>query len=225
MAAELKSVRALREDFVHDFSHEFKTPIASINGFANLLLEGGLTEEDEKKILKIIADESARLSHLAENTLMLSKIENQQFVGESKPFRLDVQIKECIIQLAGEWEKKGIIIDSRLEQITYTGDCNLLRQVWINLLSNAIKFTPELGGKIAVRLYKSSEGIIAKVSDNGVGVAAEDRQKIFEKYYQFGHGGGNGLGLTICKRICQICGGDIRVTSAPGKGTTFIVTL
>ncbi len=224
MTEELKSVKALREDFVHDFSHEFKTPIASINGFANLLLEGGVSEDERREILKIIADESDRLSRLAESMLALSKIENQQLPGESKKFRLDVQIKDCIILLQRQWEKKNIEISSSLARVTYTGDENLLKQVWLNLLSNAVKYTPE-GGKICVSLKREGGRIVASVSDTGIGIPQEAIPKIFEKYYQVSAGTGNGLGLAICKRICELSGGEITATSEVGKGSVFTVKL
>lgn len=224
MTEELKSVKALREDFVHDFSHEFKTPIASINGFANLLLEGGLSEEERRQIIKIIADESDRLSRLAESMLALSKIENQQFLGESKKFRLDVQIKDCIILLQRQWESKNIEITSSLARTLYTGDENLLKQVWLNLLSNAVKYTPE-GGKISVSLKREGGRIVVSVSDTGIGIPQEAIPKIFEKYYQVSSGTGNGLGLAICKRICELSGGEISVESREGEGSVFTVKL
>ena len=194
MTDELRSVKALREDFVHDFSHEFKTPIASINGFANLLLEGGLTAEEERKIIAVIADESARLSKLSETVLTLSRLESQQFIGESKIFRLDIQLKDCIILMQREWEKKGIEIRTELAPIKYTGDENLLKQVWLNLLSNAIKFTPE-GGSVSVTLSAAGNRARVSVSDTGIGIPEELQPKVFDKYFQVKSGTGNGLGL------------------------------
>lgn len=224
MTEELKSVKALRDDFVHNFSHEFKTPIASINGFANLLLEGNLSEEECKQIVKIIADESARLSQLSETVLTLSRLESQQFIGESKTFRLDVQIKDCIILLQREWEKKNIEIEPELSPVKYTGDENLLKQVWLNLLSNAIKFTPE-GGKVKVLLSAEGNRAVIRVADTGIGISEEALPKIFDKYYQVNAGNGNGLGLAICKRIVALCGGEISVASKVGEGSEFKVRL
>ena len=224
MTEELKGVKALREDFVHNFSHEFKTPIASINGFANLLLEGNLSEEECKQIVKIIADESARLSQLSETVLTLSRLESQQFIGESKTFRLDVQIKDCIILLQSEWEKKNIEIEPELSPVKYTGDENLLKQVWLNLLSNAIKFTPE-GGKVKVLLSAEGNRAVVRVADTGIGIPEESLPKIFDKYYQVNAGNGNGLGLAICKRIVALCGGEISVASKVGEGSEFKVRL
>ncbi|MGN0817533.1 MAG: sensor histidine kinase [Candidatus Coproplasma sp.] len=224
MTTELSSVKAMREDFVHNFSHEFKTPIASINGFANLLLEGNLSEEEERSVLKIIADESQRLSHLAESSLILSKIETQQFVGETKEFRLDLQIKDCIILLERQWEEKKITISSSLEPVTFTGDEMMLKQVWLNLVSNAIKYTPE-GGNVEITLCVENGRCKVTVADNGVGIPEESLPKIFDKYYQAFDSSGNGLGLAICKRILEICNGEISVKSKVGEGSAFTVII
>lgn len=227
MSAELKSIQTLKDEFIHDFSHEFKTPIASINGFANLLLEGGLSEEEQRQYLKIIADESARLSTLSENTLMLNRLENQQIIGEVKPFRLDLQIKECVILLEREWSAKDIALSSDLFEAEIEGNASLLQQVWINLLNNAIKFTPE-GGEINVSMSAEDNFICVSVRDNGIGMSAEVASHIFEKYYQgdSSHATrGNGLGLSIVRRIVTLSGGDVRVESKEGEGSAFIVKL
>ena len=227
MSAELKSIQTLKDEFIHDFSHEFKTPIASINGFANLLLEGGLSEEEQRQYLKIIADESARLSTLSENTLMLNRLENQQIIGEVKPFRLDLQIKECVILLEREWSAKDIALSSDLFEAEIEGTASLLQQVWINLLNNAIKFTPE-GGEINVSMSAEDNFICVSVRDNGIGMSAEVASHIFEKYYQgdSSHATrGNGLGLSIVRRIVTLSGGDVRVESKEGEGSAFIVKL
>lgn len=224
MTDELKSIKTLREDFVHDFSHELKTPIASINGFANLLLEGNISEEERTQVIRIIADESARLSDLAETILMLSKLESQQFIGENKLFRLDVQLKDCIILLQNRWEQSGLNIETDLNPIQYSGDEKLLKQVWLNLLSNAIKFTPA-GGTVKVKLYSKGCHAVVVVADTGIGIPQASLSRIFDKYYQVHPGKGNGLGLAICKRICSLCGGEITVESEEGKGTAFTVKL
>ncbi len=224
MTDELKSVKALREDFVHDFSHEFKTPIASINGFANLLLEGGLTAEEERKIIAVIADESARLSKLSETVLTLSRLESQQFIGESKTYRLDVQLKDCIVLLQRDWEKKELNISTELGPVTYTGDEDMIKQVWLNLLSNAIKFTPA-GGDIAITLSAADGRAKVCIADSGTGIPEDALNKVFDKYYQVTPGNGNGLGLAICKRICTLAGGEISVSSRLGAGSKFTVVL
>lgn len=227
MTEELRSVKSMREEFVHNFSHEIKTPLFSIQGFASLLLEGGLTEAEQKKLLQIISDEAGRLFRLADNTLIISKIENQQLLGERKLLKLDSEINDCIILLEREWEKKRIEISSDLEPLKLVGDGEMLRHVWLNLLSNAIKFTPE-GGKIEVRLKKADEKAVIEFADNGRGISSEDLPHIFDKYYRAPSAAsceGNGLGLAICKRICNLFGGELTVESAEGKGSTFTVIL
>ena len=227
MSKELSSIQTLKDEFIHDFSHEFKTPIASINGFANLLLEGGLTEEEQRQYLKIIADESARLSTLAENTLTLNRLENQQFLGEVKPYRLDLQIKECVILLEREWTAKDITVSSELAPLEYEGNASLMQQVWLNLIGNAIKFTPSRG-EIAVSLAERGGGAEVRVSDNGIGMSKEVALHVFDKYYQgdASHSTrGNGLGLSIVKRIVTLAGGSVSVESREGEGSTFIVFL
>lgn len=227
MSMELKSIQTLKDEFIHDFSHEFKTPIASINGFANLLLDGGLTEEERTQYLKIIAHESARLAALSENTLMLSRLENQQFIGEVKVYRLDLQIKECVILLERQWTEKSIAIDSELPRTEFSGNASLMQQVWLNILSNAIKFTPS-GGEISVRIIPGEDITEVRISDTGIGMSAEVAAHIFDKYYQgdASHSAaGNGLGLAIVKRIVTLSGGTVEVESTEGEGSTFIVRL
>lgn len=227
MAEELAGVKSLRESFVHDFSHEFKTPIASINGFANLLLEGNVTEEERAQFLKIIADESARLSHLAESTLLMSNLDNLTFIGESAPYRLDNQIRDCVIMLSRRWEEKNIAITSDMDEVTFCGNGGMMQQVWINLLVNAFKFTPS-GGEVSVTLKQAGDRIVATVADTGVGMTEEVRARVFDKYFQGDRSRsieGNGLGLSIVKRICDLHGGEISVASVKGEGSAFTVIL
>ena len=227
MTRELNSVKTLRDDFVHELSHEFKTPLASIHGFADLLLEGGVSEEERNKFLRIISDEADRLRRLADGILILSKLENQQMPGENEQFRLDVQINECIIMTERGWSQKNIDVSSSLDPVKINGDPVLLRQVWLNLLSNAVKFTPE-GGKILCGLTQRDGYAVVTVSDNGTGIKDEDLPKIFDKYYRgtnLPQSEGNGLGLAVCKRICNLCGGEISVESRLGEGAAFTVKL
>lgn len=227
MGAELQSVQTLHNDFINSFSHEFKTPITSINGFATLLLEENVTEEDKRKYLQIIADESERLAAMSSNTLLLSKLESQQIITDKKPYPLDEQIKQCAILLSKEWGRKEINFSAELEPAIYNGNTDLMQQVWINLLSNAIKFTPE-HGEITVRLRKEKDCVKVEISDTGRGMSEEEMTRIFVKYFQgdISHSNkGLGLGLSIAKRIIDLCGGKIEVTSAMDEGSTFTVKL
>lgn len=227
MSLELKSIQSLKDEFIHDFSHEFKTPISSINGFANLLLEGGVSEQEQRQYLKIIADESYRLSRLSENTLLINRLENQQFVGETETFRPDLQIKECIILLESEWSVKNLTFATEFLPTELNGNASLMQQVWLNLLTNAIKFTPA-GGEITVKMSLVHEGLQVAVTDTGIGMSAEVASHVFDKYYKgdSSHGTvGNGLGLAIVRRAVNLAGGTVSVASREGEGSTFTVTL
>ena len=227
MSQELQSIQTLRDDFINHFSHEFKTPITAVKGFAELLREPDTTPEEREQYLQIIIDESSRLADLANNTLLLTKLESQQFIAEKRRYSLDEQIKRCAILLSPAWEKKEISFTANLEPAEYDGNEELMRHVWLNLLSNAVKYTPE-GGEIAVTLQPSREELTVTVADTGIGMPPEVRAHIFDKYYQGSPnsgGRGLGLGLSIALRIVELCGGNIQVDSVEDQGSTFTVRL
>ncbi|MDY0235423.1 MAG: HAMP domain-containing sensor histidine kinase [Gudongella sp.] len=227
MTKELKSIEYLRKDFINSVSHEFKTPIASIQGFAKLLQNDNLPENERHEYTQIIIEETSRLTKLSSNILNLSKLENQEIMGKKIDFSLDEQIRRTILLLEYEWSKKNIEFDIDLENIKYQGDEELLQQVWINILSNAIKFSDE-ESIITVKLYQMGPIVKIKISDTGIGMSEEIQQRIFEKFYQGDKAhslGGNGLGLSIAKRIIDICGGIIYVESKIDHGTTFNIEL
>ncbi len=227
MARELKHIDTLRKDFISNVSHEFKTPIASIQGFSKLLQQDNLTEEERRDYLNIIDKESSRLSHLSTNMIRLSKLESQEIVHRNESFSLDEQLRKCILLLEPEWEKKQIRWDIDLDRAMVAGDEELLQQVWINLLNNAIKFSVS-EEVIAVTLVHTSEGVSVVITDNGIGIREDIQAHIFEKFYQgdTSHASeGSGLGLTLVKRILDLHQGIIQVNSSPGKGTTIRVVL
>lgn len=227
MAGELQSVQTLRSDFIQNFSHEFKTPISAIVGFTELLQEPDCAPEDRTQYLDVIAQESRRLADLAESTLLLSKLDTQTMPLRRVPYALDEQIKQCAILFSDAWTKKQITFSAELEEVTYQGDPEIMRHVWINLLSNAVKYTPE-GGEIEVRMVRQEGGIAVSVSDTGIGMMPEVQAHIFDKYYQgdLSHQTkGLGLGLPIVHRIMELCGGHIAVQSTPGEGSAFQVFL
>lgn len=226
MTRELKSIEYLRKDFITNVSHEFKTPIASIQGFAKLLQNGNLTEEETQEYTQIIVEEAGRLSNLSSNILRLSKLENQEIVAR-KFFSLDEQIRKSILLLEHEWNKKNIEFEIELEKINCLGDEELLEQVWLNLLGNAIKFSP-IKGKISIRLTQAEKTAIVQISDKGIGMSDDTMTRIFEKFYQgdvthFHEG--SGLGLSLVKRILDLFGGHIHVQSKINEGSTFTVEL
>ena len=180
MTEELQSVRTLREDFVNSYSHEFKTPITAIKGFAELLSEPDLTEEERQQYLRIIQDESARLAELTNRTLLLTKLQSQRFLPDQTTFSLDEQIRRCAILCAHSWEEKHLTFSAELESVDCTSNEELLRQVWINLLNNAIRYTPP-GGEIGVELRRIGGEAVVRVWDTGMGMTPEVQSHIFEK--------------------------------------------
>jgi len=225
MARELQCIDTLRKDFISNVSHEFKTPLASIQGFSKLLQQEQLPENERKEYARIIAEESARLSHLTSNMIRLSKLENQEIVQQLVPFSLDEQIRKSILLLGPYWEKKNIQWDIHLERAVIPGDEELLQQVWINLIGNAIKFSGDQG-RIHVSLTHASSGVQVILRDQGIGMTASIQNRIFEKFYQGeeAHSAeGSGLGLPLVKRILDLHGGTITVESRPYQGSAFIV--
>lgn len=227
MARELDGIEMFRKDFINNFSHEFKTPIVSVRGFAHQLQAGGLSREEEQEYIGIIASESDRLAKMATNILLLSKLENQQIVTEKTRFDLDEQIRTCLLLLEKHWTDKEIELDIDLDPVTFFFNEDMLSEVWINLFGNAIKFTP-CKGKISCTLRRTGKEIRVSISDTGSGMSSEVLEHIFEKFYQGDRshsGDGNGIGLTIVGRIMELCHGRILVDSSPGMGSVFTVIL
>lgn len=227
MARELDGIEMFRKDFINNFSHEFKTPIVSVRGFAHQLQAGGLTPEEEREYIGIIASESDRLTKMATNILLLSKLENQQIVTDKTNFDLDEQLRTCLLLLEKQWSEKEIELDIDLDPATYCFNEDMLSEVWINLFGNAIKFTPPRG-KITCTLRRVGDELRVCITDTGSGMSPEVMAHIFEKFYQGdkSHGGeGNGIGLTIVSRILELCGGRILVNSRLGMGSEFTVIL
>lgn len=227
MCAELESVKLLRNDFINSYSHEFKTPISSINGFASLVLEKDMSEEEQKKYLKIIVDESARLSNLATSTILLSKLTAQSIVTDIEEYDLGEQLRECSVILSGKWLQKNMEFDVSLDHVMYSGNKEMMQHLWINLLDNAVKYTPE-GGKVTVSVSEENGYAIVKIADTGEGMSKEVRDHLFDPYFQgdSSHSRqGLGLGLSIVKRIVELCKGTITVRSKVGEGSIFTVIL
>ena len=227
MCEELKSVQILRNDFINSYSHEFKTPIASINGFAELLLDKSLSALEHEEYLKIIIEETNRLSKLASNTILLSKLSSQQIVTDTENYDLGEQIRQCSIILAKRWMDKKIEFTCVLPTVIYEGNRELMQHLWLNIISNAVDHTPQ-NGEIALSLQENGEDITVHIADSGEGMDEETLKHIFEPYFQgdVSHSSqGLGLGLAIAKRITELCGGNIAAESAPGEGSLFTVKL
>lgn len=226
MAEELDGNATMKNDFIADVSHEFKTPLSVIQNYATMIQEPDLSDEKRQEYAKILCDTSKNLSELVSNILKLNKLENQQIFPEKKPFNLSEQLCECMLVYENQFEKKNIDIELHLdEDIIIKADYDLLLHVWHNLFSNAIKFNCE-NGKIILELEKQELYAVVKVSDTGQGMSEETKQHIFRKFYQGDASRstqGNGLGLALAKRVIDIIGGYINVDSEPGKGTCFTV--
>ena len=226
-AEQLGSTEILRKDFVNNFSHEFKTPIVSISGFADLLLEEALPPEDQKEYLTIIRDESKRLADLAANILTLSRIESQSILTDKTTFPLDEQLRQSVLVTQQKWRTKPLEFSAELAEADYTGSEALLKEIWLNLLDNAAKFSPE-GGTVAVTLEETKNALTVRVADQGEGMDEETQRHIFEQFYQGDTSHttqGNGLGLSMVQKVLELHGASVAVQSAPGQGSCFTVTL
>jgi len=227
MVRELDGIEMFRNDFINDFSHEFKTPIVSVRGFARQLQREDLTEEQRQEYIRIILEESDRLSRLSTDVLELSKLENQQIVSGKDEFDLAEQIRQCILLQEPSWSAKSIEIFPELEKTLIFSNEEMLGRVWTNLISNAVKFTPE-GRSIYVTLSSTDDAVTVQICDTGIGMSEEVQAHIFEKFYQGdpSHSSkGYGIGLALVKRVVMLCQGKITVQSAPGEGSTFTVVL
>lgn len=227
MAEELGSVEVLRTDFVNNFSHEFKTPIVSIRGFAKMLKRSDLTEIERDEYLDIIISETERLTELSNNVLNLSKIEQQTILSNKKSFNVSEQIRLVIVMMLSKWSKKPVNVTFESDEVYLIGNEELLKQVWINLLDNAIKFSPD-NRNVEINIFTEENGIRFNFTDCGNGMTIESTSHIFEKFYQgdISHTvQGNGLGLTISKRIVELHSGTIHVAHSDENGTIIEVYL
>lgn len=227
MVRELDSISTLSNDFVANVSHEFKTPLTAIEGYAMLLQDSALSQAEREEYLNKILLNIHRLSTLVGNILMLSKIESKSLSEQSVVFRLDEQIRQAVVALEPQWTEKNIGFDAFLDPVSITGCESLLGQVWTNLIGNAIKFS-EPGQEIGIRLLEQTECVVVSVTDHGCGMTPEVQKHIFEKFYQGDSSRkslGNGLGLALVKRIVELSQGVVEVKSAPQQGATFRVIL
>lgn len=226
MVSQLNSVETLRESFVSDFSHEFKTPIVSIAGFAKLLKDPTLTAEQRNEYLDVIIDESNRLVELSESVLLLNRLESQQITKEK--YQLDEQMRQCVLMFEQQCANKGVELNVDLQDnVVINSNYKLLSQVIVNLLSNAVKFT-ESGGTITVGCKTKGLNVLITVADTGCGMDEETKSNIFNKFFQGDTSHttpGNGLGLSIVKKIVDMLGGTIFVDSKLGEGSKFTISL
>lgn len=226
MASELENTEMLRADFINNFSHEFKTPIVSIAGFAKLVRKGNLSETQKTEYLEIIEKESLRLSYMATNVLNLTKVENQTILTEVSHFNLSEQIRGCVLFLEERWTKKNIELSIDLEEYYINANEELLKQVWINLLDNAVKFSPE-DGVVGISIQPLKDCICVSITNTGSEISEDNIERIFNKFYQADKSRateGHGVGLAIVKKIIELHDGEVKVDSNAER-TVFTVTL
>ena len=226
MTEALDRTSYLQKDFISSISHEFRTPIASIRGFARLLQMDGLDETTKREYVDMIAQESDRLSRLSETILRLSALEQQAAPACLNEFRLDEQLRQVILRLEPAWSAKNIDWQLDLQPVSIKSDGELLIQAWTNLLQNAVKFSSE-SGLIEVSLVQEDDVVIT-ITDHGPGMSEETIGRIFDRFFQADHSRSNqgvGLGLCLTKRILDILQGSITVTSTLGEGSTFRIAL
>lgn len=227
MVKELNSIECLQKDFINNVSHEIKTPISSIQGFAKLLEADDLSKEERKEYAEIIKEESDRLLYLSTNILKLAKLENQERIMNKTKFNIAEQIRRTISVLEPKWKEKNIKFNVSLKEQEFWGEKDLMYQVWMNIIENSIKFSKQ-DGQIDVKMKTNQDSIIEEIKDYGIGMEEEEAKKIFDRFYQIDKSHtkpGAGLGMTIAKRIVELSGGKIEVTSKLNESTTFIVTL
>ena len=227
MAAELKTNEYLRKDFISSVSHQLRTPLSIVRGYAELLAEGGLSEEEQREYARYIVREAERLTALTGDMLRLSRMDNHALQPKREKFSLDEQLRQVMLRHEKRAREKDIEIVPALESVSYEGDEELLGQIWDNLLDNALKFTAA-GGEVAVTLRERDESVTVCVRDTGCGMNEETKQRLFEQFYRGDtahRGEGNGLGLSLARRVAELHGGSIRVESEEGRGSTLTVTL
>lgn len=234
----VRRLERMRSEFVANVSHELKTPIAAVKGFAETLLAGALNDkETAESFLQIIFDESDRLNRLIGDILELSKIESRRIPLHLSPVHLNTFLVKSLNMMSTEAEKKGIELSLKVDDDIYLeADEDRLRQILVNLLSNGINYTPD-GGKVRVKVEPiltnqdgDYERLQLTVSDTGIGIPKKDLPRIFERFYRVDKArsrssGGTGLGLSIVKHLVELHKGTIRVESEIGMGTRFIIEL
>lgn len=227
MVQELSDTETLQTDFVSNVSHEFKTPLSAVEGYASLLQDTRLSQDERNIYIEKIISNTRRLSELVGNILLLSKISHQSLQTKLSEYSLDEQIRQCILALESKWEPKNIDFDIDLEEISYIGLENLMNHVWLNLIDNAVKFSPS-GGTVKIKLYEKDASAVFSISNNGALISEHDKEHIFSKFYQGDtsrRSEGNGLGLALAKNIVDQAEGKITVESDPESGTVFTVVI
>lgn len=226
MVKELATIETMKEDFIANISHEIKTPLSIIKSYAVSLRNPKLDEVEKEAYIDTIVEASERLSNLVSDVLRLNKLENLEITKLEK-YSLDEQLRLCILNFEDKFEEKNIELEIELDEIYISSDKSLLEIVWNNLLTNALKFT-ESGGIVKINAYTEVNFAVVKIRDTGCGMKEETIRHMFDRFYQGDtshHVEGNGLGLSIVKRILDILSIDIKVESKYNEGTEFTIKI
>ena len=229
MTEKLSENDRIRKEFISDVSHDFQSPLLNIKGYAELLLDKELSEEQRKSYALVIQSETERLSLLTKQLLLLTSLDQLSSPLELITFRLDVQLKETIRKYRWLLEDKNLTLSMDLDDVNFTGDPAFLEKVWENLISNALKYSiPE--GTIEIDLREQVNNVIVTVSDNGIGISEKEMERIFDRFYRADDSrtqktSGTGLGLSIVQQVVKLHKGTIEVASKNGDKTIFIITL
>jgi len=230
MAEELKKQEQMRVSFVANVSHELKSPMTSIQGFAQGMVDGTIAPQEHPRYLNIILDETKRLTKMVRELLDLSQVENGKFPLNITSFDLNELIRRVIIRYIDRMEEKGIEpeVEFRQEYSYVQADSERIEQVLVNLVDNAIKFTPE-GGSIRIMTHTAQDKVLISIADSGFGIPQEDLPFIFDRFYKADKSHtdkkGTGLGLAIVRSILEQHGESIQAASREGSGTTFSFAL
>lgn len=227
MAEELSGMDYMRKDFMSNVSHEIKTPVAAITGFAELLLDGSFENHEQREYLNLIYQEAQRLSVLAEDMLQMSHLDHKKIVIRNDKVRVDEQLRRAVILLSQKWSEREHDFDLNFCEAVVKSDKSLMMQVWINLIDNAMKYSPA-HSTIHINEYIKENELIVTIRDEGSGIENEKISKIFDKFYQCEESHkkqGSGLGLSIVKRILELLGGEIYYESKKNIGTTVLVKM
>ncbi|PFA19824.1 MULTISPECIES: sensor histidine kinase [Bacillus cereus group] len=229
MTKSIKELDEMRQEFVSNVSHEFQSPLSSIQGFSKTLQSENVTEEERKHYLQIIEGESKRMSSLCKQLLTLASLDKEETVLQVKEFHLQKQIKDVVFMLEWKWREKDIAVEFDVPNMNITGDENLLHQVWANLFTNSIKFTDQ-GGTIEFAARELENSVEISISDSGIGMEQEEINRIFDRFYKVDTARarnieGSGLGLSIVHKIVELHHGIISVESKKGEGTTFRIEI
>lgn len=227
MAHALGTTETLQSDFISNVSHEIKTPITAIEGYAMLLGDSQQRPEEQLECIDKILYNTRRLSALVGNILLLSRLDNQAAPLPRAPYRLDEQLRQAVLALEHKWSRKEIELEVDLDSVVFNANEGLMMHVWTNLIDNAVKYSPP-GDAVLIRMRQGEGGVVVTVQDNGPGIPLAAQARVFERFYQADsshQSEGSGLGLPLARRIARLYGGDITVDSREGQGSIFTVTL